>query len=131
MSDFGGDGSAGFNWKQLEMQATHESRNGIAVAAPESGGGPMVRAFCSRGESEVVKGAVHAAGGVLAGLMAMYNIAAWCFRREQHLGINAVIYSLAVMWEVKQTAHHIATIEAARRSPAVGDDIAIGIERAA
>jgi len=91
----------------------------------------MVRAFCTRGESEVVKGAVHAAGVVLAGSMALYNIAAWCFRREQHLGINAVIYSLAVMWEVKQTSHHIATIEAARRSPAVGDYIAMGIERAA
>jgi hypothetical protein len=91
----------------------------------------MVRAFCTRGESEVVKGAVHAAGVVLAGSMAIYNIAAWCFRREQHLGINAVIYSLAVMWEVKQTSHHVATIEATRRAPAVGDHIAMGIGRAA
>ena len=91
----------------------------------------MVRAFCTRGESEVVKGTVHAAGGLLAALMAIYNIAAWCFRREQHLGVNAVIYSLAVMWEVKQTSRHVATIEAARRIPAIGDDIAIGIERAA
>jgi hypothetical protein len=39
--------------------------------------------------------------------MAAYNIAAWCYRRERHLGINAVVYSLAIMWEVKQTAHHI------------------------
>ena len=91
----------------------------------------MVRAFCTRGESEVVKGAVHGAGVLLAGLMAIYNIAAWCFRREQHLGVNAVIYSLAVMWEVKQTSHHVATIEAARRSPAVEEHIALGIERAA
>jgi hypothetical protein len=67
----------------------------------------MVRTFCTRGESEMLKGAVHAAGGALATLMAGYNIAAWCFRRERHLGINAVVYTLAVWWEVKQTAHHL------------------------
>jgi hypothetical protein len=69
----------------------------------------MTRAFCTRGERECVKGTVHAAGVVLAGMMAAYNIAAWCYRREQHLGINAVVYSLAVLWEIKQTAHHVAT----------------------
>jgi hypothetical protein len=67
----------------------------------------MVRTFCTSGENEAVKGAVHAAGGVLAAVMAAYNIAAWCYRREPHLGLNAVVYSLALMWEVKQTAHHI------------------------
>ena len=67
----------------------------------------MVRAFCTSGESEAVKGAVHAAGGVLAAVMAAYNIAAWCYRRERHLGINAVVYSLAIMWEIRQTTHHI------------------------
>ena len=67
----------------------------------------MVRTFCKSGENEALKGAVHAAGGVLAGVMAAYNIAAWCYRRELHLGINAVVYSLAVLWEVKQTAHHL------------------------
>jgi hypothetical protein len=91
----------------------------------------MVRAFCTRGESEVVKGAVHAAGVLLAGSMAIYNIAAWCFRREQHLGVNVVIYSLAVMWEVKQTSHHIATIEATRRSPVVREHVAMEMGRAA
>ena len=38
--------------------------------------------------------------------MAGYNIVAWHFRRQRHLGINAVVYSLAVAWEVKQTMHH-------------------------
>jgi hypothetical protein len=70
----------------------------------------MVRTFCTRGEGEAVKGAVHAAGGILAAAMAVYNIAAWCYRRERHLGVNAVVYSLAILWELKQTAHHRAGI---------------------
>jgi hypothetical protein len=67
----------------------------------------MVRTFCRSGENEVVKGAVHGAGCLLAGLMAAYNIAAWGYRRERHLGVNAVVYSLATVWEWKQTAHHL------------------------
>ena len=67
----------------------------------------VVRTFCTSGESEALKGAVHALGGVVAGTMAAYNIAAWCYRRERHLGINAVVYTMAVMWELKQTAHHL------------------------
>jgi cobalamin biosynthesis protein CobD/CbiB len=73
----------------------------------------MVERFCKSGESEVVKGAVHAAGGVLAAVMAAYNLAAWCYRREAHLGINTVVYSLAVLWEIKQTAHHFERVEIA------------------
>jgi hypothetical protein len=67
----------------------------------------VVRTFCTSGESEALKGAVHALGGVVAATMAAYNIAAWCYRRERHLGINAVVYTLAVMWELKQTVHHL------------------------
>jgi len=74
----------------------------------------MVRTFCKSGENEAVKGAVHAAGCLLAGVMAAYNIAAWCYRREPHLGINAVVYSLATLWEVKQTAHHLVRCELPR-----------------
>jgi hypothetical protein len=66
----------------------------------------MVRTFCKTGEREVLKGAFHGAGGVLAALMAAYNIAAWCYRREPHLGVNAIVYTVATLWEVKQTAHH-------------------------
>ena len=73
----------------------------------------MVRTFCTSGESEALKGAVHGLGGVLAASMAAYNIAAWCYRRELHLGINAIVYSLAVVWEIKQTAHHIERCELA------------------
>ncbi len=76
----------------------------------------MVKRFCKSGESEMVKGAVHAAGGVLAGVMAVYNIVAWCYRREPHLGINAIVYTLATAFEVKQTAHHFERCEMTRES---------------
>jgi hypothetical protein len=75
----------------------------------------MVRTFCTSGESEVVKGSVHAAGGLLAVAMAAYNIAAWCYRRERHLGVNAVVYTLATLWEVKQTAHHFDRLDCFHR----------------
>jgi hypothetical protein len=66
----------------------------------------MFRRFCTNGEREVLKGAFHAAGCTLAALMATYNTVAWCYRRERHLGVNAVVYTLATLWEVRQTAHH-------------------------
>ena len=72
----------------------------------------MVRRLCTRGEEEVFKGAVHASGGLLAALMAAYNIAAWCYRRERHLGVNAVVYTVATLWEIKQTSHHFERLEA-------------------
>ena len=71
----------------------------------------MVQKFCTSGESEALKGAVHALGGVLAATMAAYNIAAWCYRRERHLAVNAIVYSLAIIWEAKQTAHHLEKCE--------------------
>jgi len=71
----------------------------------------MVRTFCKSGQSEAVKGAFHALGGVLAATMAAYNVAAWCYRRETHLGVNAVVYTLAIVWEIKQTVHHLERCE--------------------
>lgn len=66
-----------------------------------------VHQFCCSGNQEEVKGAVHGAACLIAAVMASYNIAAWCFRRERHLGTNALVYTLAVGWEVKQTMHHL------------------------
>ena len=74
----------------------------------------MVETFCKSGENEVLKGAVHATGCVLAGMMAAYNLAAWCYRRERHLGINTIVYTLAVVWEAKQTIHHLERCEMPR-----------------
>jgi hypothetical protein len=66
-----------------------------------------VQDFCHSGSQEGVKGSVHGAACFIALVMAAYNIAAWCFRRERHLGANAVVYTLAVGWEVKQTMRHL------------------------
>jgi hypothetical protein len=67
----------------------------------------MVRSFCASGKHEAVKCGVHGAVGILVGLCAAYNITAWCFRRDRHLQVNAVLYTLAVAWELKQTLHHL------------------------
>lgn len=67
----------------------------------------MVQTLCTSGNHEALKCGVHGAAGVLAVAMAAYNIAACCFRPDRHLRINAVVYTLAVAWEVKQTWHHL------------------------
>lgn len=67
----------------------------------------MVQALCTSGNHEGLKCGVHGAAGVIAVMMAAYNIAACCFRRDRHLRINAVVYTLAVGYEIKQTLHHL------------------------
>ena len=71
----------------------------------------MVRSFCASGNHESVKCAVHAAAGILVGVCAVYNITACCFRRDRHLRVNAIVYTLAVAWELKQTLHHLNAVE--------------------
>lgn len=67
----------------------------------------MVRALCTSGSHEALKGGVHAAALTLAAIMAGYNIAASCYRRDRHLRVNAVLYTLLTAWEIKQTVHHL------------------------
>jgi hypothetical protein len=67
----------------------------------------MVRTFCASGNSEPLKCGVHGAAGVIAAMCAAYNITAWYFRRDRHLKINSIVYTLAVAWELKQTLHHL------------------------
>jgi hypothetical protein len=67
----------------------------------------MVQKFCASGNHEPVKCGVHGAVGALVALCAAYNIAACCYRRDRHLRLNAVIYTLAAAWEAKQTFHHL------------------------
>ena len=71
----------------------------------------MVQTFCSSGQREGIKGAVHGTACVIAATMAVYNIAAWHFRHETHLGTNALVYTLAVAWEMKQTMRHLRRVE--------------------
>lgn len=70
----------------------------------------MVQRLCTTGNHEVLKCGVHGAAGLIAGVMAAYNIAACCFRKDAHLRLNALVYTLAVAYEVKQTLHHLEYI---------------------
>ena len=75
----------------------------------------MVRSLCASGNHEGLKCAVHAAAGILVGVCAAYNIAASCFRHDRHLRVNAIVYTLAVAWELKQTLHHFNAVESCRQ----------------
>jgi hypothetical protein len=70
----------------------------------------MVKAFCASGNHESVKGGVHGAVGALVAVCAIYNVTAWWFRRERHLRVNAIVYTLATAWELKQTLHHVTAL---------------------
>ena len=67
----------------------------------------MVRTLCTSGNHEILKCGVHAAAGVIVAAMAAYNIAACCYRRDRHLRINAVVYTLAIGYEFRQMLHHL------------------------
>jgi hypothetical protein len=82
----------------------------------------MVQRLCTSGNHEPLKCSVHGAATVLAALMAAYNIAACGYRRDFHLRINAVIYTLAVAWEVKQTLHHLRPQSGAARKVDIDSD---------
>src|SRR3982751_6221043 len=62
--------------------------------------------FLHPGESEMLKGAVHAAVCGLACVCGVYNAAAWLTRRERHLGVNAVLYAGLAAWEASHVRHH-------------------------
>ncbi len=66
------------------------------------------------GSCETLKMAVHATALGLAAVCGIYNAAAWLSRREQHLAINAVLYSLLTAWEQKHVVHHLAELKRPR-----------------
>jgi hypothetical protein len=65
------------------------------------------------GECEPLKAGVHATALGLFAVMGLYNAAAWLMRREGHLGVNAVLYSVLTLWEQHHLTHHIARMRAA------------------
>ena len=77
----------------------------------------MVQTLCTTGNHETLKCAVHGAACAIAGLMAAYNIAACCFRRDRHLRVNAFVYSLLVAYEIKQTVHHFKAVTSSAQRP--------------
>jgi hypothetical protein len=62
------------------------------------------------GNSEPLKLGVHAAVLGLSALCCAYNAAAWLSRRQAHLAVNAVLYSVLAVWEERHVIHHLAEL---------------------
>ncbi len=87
-----------------------------------------LKGFLSRGHAEPFKGLVHGLAGGLCGLMFAYNTAAWLLRRERHLASNALVYGLAILFELVQTRRHLVDDAAVAALP---DRVARGPHRVA
>lgn len=67
-----------------------------------------VSGMLDSGQCEPLKAAVHGVVMVLAGVCAAYNTAAWIKRRQRHLAVNAVVYTITVWFECCHVTHHLA-----------------------
>jgi hypothetical protein len=78
---------------------------------PKAPAAPHERIRClpilEPGCCEPLKATVHGTALGLATLMAAYNVAAWLQRRQRHLAINSLIYTVAAVWESSHVRHHI------------------------
>jgi hypothetical protein len=72
------------------------------------------------GECEPLKAGVHASALALAAVMGLYNAAAWVSRRDPHLAVNALLYTLLAAWEQKHVTHHVRLLKRTRE--AVGSE---------
>ena len=68
------------------------------------------------GSCEPLKTGFHATALGLMAIMGLYNAAAWIQRRDRHLAVNAVLYTVLSMWEQKHVAHHLAELRRCRQS---------------
>jgi hypothetical protein len=66
------------------------------------------------GECEPLKAGVHASALALAAVMGLYNAAAWVSRRDPHLAVNALVYTMLAAWEQKHVAHHVRLLKRTR-----------------
>lgn len=67
------------------------------------------RAFVQQGESEALKGACHATTAALCAIMTVYNVTAFCYRRERHLAFNSALYLAGLFLEGKKTYNHFTS----------------------
>ena len=63
------------------------------------------------GSCEPLKAAVHGVLMTTVAVCAAYNTAAWLKRRQRHLATNAVVYTLATIWERAHVVHHLSECE--------------------
>ena len=64
--------------------------------------------FCSSGVGEGLKAPTHGALGVLAGVCAMYNALAFCWRGDRRLFVNTCLYLGIVGLECYQVRRHLS-----------------------
>jgi hypothetical protein len=69
------------------------------------------------GNCEPLKMSVHASALGLALICGVYNAAAWLSRRERHLAINTVMYTVLALWEQQHVAHHLAAMKPCATAP--------------
>jgi hypothetical protein len=62
------------------------------------------------GSCEHLKTGVHASVLGLAAICGLYNAAAWLTRRQTHLAVNVVMYTVLAAWEHQHVAHHLAEL---------------------
>ena len=62
--------------------------------------------LCS-GRYEFLKASVHGVVLGTAAVCALYNFAAWTFRRQRHLAVNAGLYTALAAWEWVHVQHHL------------------------
>lgn len=69
------------------------------------------RQFCTGGQYDAAKGAVH--GAMLVGALgcAAYNLTAYWYRREPHNGVNALVYLGLSYLEACHIKHHWQSFE--------------------
>jgi hypothetical protein len=61
--------------------------------------------------------------------MGLYNAAAWLARREQHLAVNAVLYTALTAWEQLQVARHLEALRRCQEvSQTTGTDVAAVVD---
>lgn len=78
------------------------------------------------GSCEPLKASIHATALGLSALMGLYNAAAWLSRRDAHLAVNAVLYTMLAAWEQQHVAHHLALIrQPSADEQAVVDPLAV------
>jgi hypothetical protein len=74
------------------------------------------------GNCEPLKASVHGVAMGTAALCAAYNFAAWLARRQTHLAVNTILYSMMVAWEATHVRHHVGVVVPPRKLALVPDD---------
>jgi hypothetical protein len=64
------------------------------------------RQFCTPGHAELLKQGVHEVVRGAAGACLGYSVAAFLYRRDWHLAVNAAVYLAVVSYETKKVRHH-------------------------